>query len=97
MKNSGVKEIIHENGSPGKGRKDMRSFFHKRLTKRHLAYDPAEKTPVIRCSICTGEQVAGFRRKADGSFEEVMLIRSEGELRQFRELYGIEGEIEKIY
>ena len=81
----------------GKGQKDMRSFFHKQPTKRHPAYNPAEKTPVIRCSICTGEQVAGFRRKADGSFEEVMLIRGEGELRQLKEIYGIEGEIEKIY
>ena len=54
-------------------------------------------TPVIRCSICTGEQVAGFRRKSDGSFEEVMLIRDDGDLRQFRELYGIKEEIEKIY
>ena len=75
----------------------MRSLFHRQPAKPHIAYDPAEKTPVIRCSICTGEQVAGFRRKTDGSFEEVMLIRGEGELRQFRELYGIEGEIEKIY
>lgn len=75
----------------------MRSFFHKQPTKRHTAYNPAEKTPVIRCSICTGEQVAGFRRKVDGSIEEVMLIRGEGELRQFKEIYGIEGEIEKIY
>ncbi|MBR2853655.1 MAG: aspartate dehydrogenase [Clostridia bacterium] len=54
-------------------------------------------TPVIRCSICTGEQVAGFKRKKDGTFEEVMLLRDEGDLRQFREQYGIKGEIEKIY
>ena len=75
----------------------MRLLFHRKAEKRREGYDAAEKTPVIRCSICTGEQVAGFRRKSDGSFEEVMLIRSEGELRQFRELYGIEGDIEKIY
>ena len=60
-------------------------------------FDAALWQPVIRASICTGEQVAGFRRKKDGSFEEVMLIRDDGDLRQFRELYGIEGEIEKIY
>lgn len=75
----------------------MRAFFHKKPVRRQPAYDPEEKTPVIRCSICTGEKVAGFRRKADGSFEEVMLIRGESEIRQFRELYGIEGEIEKVY
>ena len=97
MRNSGIKDIIQEKGLPRHGRKEMRSFFHKKPMKPHLTYDPAEKTPVIRCSICTGEQVAGFRRKADGSFEEVMLIRGEGELRQFKELDGIEGDIEKIY
>lgn len=55
------------------------------------------RRPVIRCSICTGEQVAGFQRIDDGGFEEVMLIRSEADLRAFREQYGITGDIEKIY
>lgn len=53
-------------------------------------------TPVIRCSICTGEQVAGFRRE-DGRFEEVMLLRSPADLADFKTRYGIQGEIEKIY
>ena len=60
-------------------------------------YDETEKTPVIRCSICTGEQVAGFLRKDTGTFEEVMLIRGEEDLYAFREAYGITGEIRKIY
>ena len=60
-------------------------------------YDETLRTPVIRCSICTGEQVAGFRRKDTGTFEEVMLIRSEADLQAFRDAYGIEGEIRKIY
>ena len=72
-------------------------FFHRKQKQTAAGYDAEVLTPVIRCSICTGEQVAGFRRKNDGSFEEVMLIRDDGDLRQFRELYGIEGEIEKIY
>ena len=75
----------------------MFSFLHRKRNQPAASYDAADKTPVIRCSICTGEQVAGFRRSSDGSFEEIMLIRDEGELRQFREMYGIEGEIEKIY
>ena len=82
---------------PGKGQKDMRSFFHKQPTERHPAYNPAEKTPVIRCSICTGEQVAGFRRKADGSFEEVMLIKDSADLAEFMDMYGITQKPEKIY
>ena len=54
-------------------------------------------TPAIRCSICTGEQVAGFRDEQTGRFEEVMLLRSPADLALFKEQYGISGEIEKIY
>ena len=69
--------------------------FGKKHEKKH--FDDPLRTPVIRCSICTGEQVAGFRRKDTGTFEEVMLIRSEADLQAFRDTYGIEGEIAKIY
>ncbi len=54
-------------------------------------------TPVIRCSIWTGEQVAGFIRKEDGTFEEIMLIRDAADLQFFRDQYGIAGDIKKIY
>lgn len=75
----------------------MAVIFHRKTRQAAAGYDATEKTPVIRCSICTGEQVAGFRRKRDGSFEEIMLIRNEDELRRFKALYGITEEIEKIY
>jgi hypothetical protein len=71
-------------------------FFRKAAKPAVTPYDPAEKKPVIRCSICTGEQVAGFRR-ADGSFEEVLLLRDPADLQFFRDRYGITGDIEKIY
>ena len=70
-------------------------MFGKQKQKR--TFDDTERTPVIRCSICTGEQVAGFRRKDTGAFEEIMLIRDETDLQAFRDTYGIEGEIRKIY
>ncbi len=60
-------------------------------------YDSQKLTPVIRCSICTGEQVAGFRDNATGRFTDVMLIKSSRDLDAFRKKYGIEGDIEKIY
>lgn len=60
-------------------------------------YDPARQRPALRCSICTGEQVAGFKNLSDGKFEEVMLIRNEADLQAFREQYGITEDIEKIY
>ncbi|MBQ7470146.1 MAG: aspartate dehydrogenase [Pseudobutyrivibrio sp.] len=70
-------------------------FFKKKLEKK--TYDISEKKPVIKASICTGEQVAGFKNLATGAFEEVMLIKNQEDLTLFKETYGITGEIEKIY
>ena len=61
-----------------------------------VIYDPARQKAVLRCSICTGEQVAGFQDIHSGKFEEVMLIRDQADLLQFKRQYGIE-EIAKIY
>ena len=61
------------------------------------AHETHAGTPLIRCSICTGEQVAGFRDPETGRFEEVMLIRCPEDLEDFRARYGITGEIGKIY
>ena len=66
--------------------------------KAFPAYDPAAQKPVLRCSICTGEQVAGFL-SPDGHFEDVQLIRTPQELDAFRARYGIPPEcpLKKIY
>ena len=59
---------------------------------------PAEKyEPVLRCSICTGEQVACMREREGGRLREIMLIRDEEDLETFRKNYGVTGEIRKIY
>ncbi|MBR1853285.1 MAG: aspartate dehydrogenase [Lachnospiraceae bacterium] len=61
-------------------------------------FDRENKRPVLKCSICNGEQVAGFKDVHTGKFEEVMLIRNERDLEVFKEMYGIEGaEIAKEY
>ena len=70
--------------------------FQKRA-KAEPEVDIRGKRPVIRCSICTGEQVAGFQDEKTGVFEEVCCIKSGEDLAAFREQYGITGEIEKIY
>ena len=70
-------------------------FFKKKIKKK--TYDPEKRKPAIRASICTGEQVAGFRHLEDGRFEEVMLIRGTEDLVTFKMKYGITGEIEKFY
>ena len=48
-------------------------------------------------SICTGEQVAGFKDIQTGKLEEIMLIKSPKDLDDFKNTYGITEEIEKEY
>lgn len=61
-------------------------------------YDRKVEKPVIRASICNGEQVAGFKNLQTGKFSEVMLIRGDHDLNVFLETYGIEQqEVTKEY
>lgn len=71
------------------------SIFRKKQPKRK-EFDRELLEPVLRCSICTGEQTAGFRNKRTGEFKEVCLIRDDKELQEFLDTYGL-SEIEKIY
>ncbi|MBO6260904.1 MAG: aspartate dehydrogenase [Lachnospiraceae bacterium] len=50
----------------------------------------------MHASICTGEQVAGFKNKKTGEFHEVMLIRDNDDLAEFKELYGLD-KVDKEY
>ncbi len=65
--------------------------------KKTGTYDSESKEPVVRASICNGEQVAGFRDKTTGEFSEIMLVKGEADLEEFKKRYGITGEIKKIY
>lgn len=62
-----------------------------------LTYDKENKKPVIKSSICNGEQVAGFKDIHTGKIEEIMLIKNQADLDKFKEMYGIKEEIEKEY
>lgn len=70
-------------------------LFSKRTKKK--TYDRSNQKPVIKASICNGEQVAGFKDIRTGKFEEIMLIRQAEDLETFKTMYGIEGEITKEY
>lgn len=59
-------------------------------------FDPAKEKPIIRASICTGEQVAGFKNLTTGEFHEIMLIRGEKDLEDFKKACGVE-KVEKEY
>ena len=71
-------------------------FGRKKKTSIKLEYDRENQRPVLRCSICTGERVAGFKNIHTGKFEEVMLIRNEKELDVFKAMYDID-EVTKEY
>lgn len=67
----------------------------KKKTKLQ-SYDDKIQKPVIKASICNGEQVAGFKDIHTGKFEEVMLIRNSEDLEKFKTMYDIQREIEKV-
>lgn len=69
-----------------------------RRKKQKKGFDHSSLRPVIRASICTGEQVAGFIELSTGKFHDIMLIRDHKDLKRFMEQYGVaEEEISKEY
>ncbi len=72
----------------------MRLFKKKIVAK---TYDKENKKPVIKASICNGEQVAGFKDIHTGKLEEIMLIKTPEDIEDFKSMYGIEEEITKEY
>lgn len=64
-------------------------MFGKRKTETK-SYDRENLRPVLKCSICNGEQVAGFKDIRTGKFQEIMLIRDEAELALFMKMYDID-------
>lgn len=63
-------------------------MFRKKITK--IPFDRKKERPVIRAGICTGEQVAGFKDTDTGHFTEVMLIKNDRDLQEFKTLYGVD-------
>jgi hypothetical protein len=73
-------------------------LFARKKQQEPRRWNSARQTPAIRCSICTGEQEAGFIDRETGHFTGVMLLRDEADLDRFREEYGLgEISIRKIY
>ena len=71
-------------------------MFRRKKRPERLPYDPARQQPVIRASICTGEQVGGLKDLQTGKFTDVMLIRDEEDLRAFQRMVGTD-QIKKEY
>ena len=54
--------------------------------------------PVLRCSICTGEQVLCAKERNTGKLIEIMLVKSPAQLDGFCSANGISpDDIEKVY
>ncbi|MDY2629389.1 MAG: aspartate dehydrogenase [Lachnospiraceae bacterium] len=76
----------------------MNLFSRKKKKIQKIEFDKTGKIPVIRASICTGEQVAGFKNTKTGKFEDLMVIRSEADQKLFMEMYDVKDEeIKKEY
>jgi len=66
--------------------------------KDYPAMPDGDYDPVLRCSICTGEQVLCARERTTGKLLEIMLVKSPAELDAFCAANSISKEqIEKIY
>ncbi len=66
----------------------LKKLFGRKKEVRN--WDREHCRPVIRKSICTGEEVAGFENLRSHDFTEVMLISGPDDLKEFMELYGLE-------
>ena len=54
--------------------------------------------PVLRCSICSGEQVLCLKDRETGALHELMLIHSFGELAEVCDANGIDPDsVQKVY
>ena len=64
-------------------------LFGKKKEIPVIDFDPTKQKAVLKCSICNGEQVAGFKDKQTGHFTEVMLIKNGTDLDAFMEMYDL--------
>lgn len=67
----------------------MGLFKKKKVERPIVEYNPEKQKAVLRCSICNGEQIAGFKDKQTGHFTEVMLIKNEQDLDTFKKMYDL--------
>ena len=63
-------------------------MFRKIIVKE--PYNKNEQKPVIRCSICNGEKIAGFKNVSTGKFTEIMTIKNKKDMDFFLEKYDID-------
>ena len=65
-------------------------MFRKKKILPIAQFDKENYRAVLRCSICTGEQVAGFKNIHTGEFHDLMLIKNAEDLDAFQEMYDVD-------
>lgn len=79
----------------------MPFFGKKKKADRYIprkSYDTENLVPVIKCSTCNSDRVAGFKNIHTGKIEEVMFIADDDDMAEFIRTYGLDpDEIKKIY
>lgn len=71
-------------------------MFKKKKKAPTIEYNPDTQKAILKCSICNGEQVAGFKDIKTGKFTEVMLIEDDKDLDIFMQMYKLSA-ISKEY
>ena len=51
------------------------------------SYDKERMKPVIKTSICTGEQVAGFKDIHTGKIEDIMLVKTAADIERSKNTF----------
>lgn len=64
-------------------------YYEKHIAEQ-IPFDPSAQEAVIKCSVCTGEKIAGFRDRASGRFTEVMLLKSSEDEKRFLKTYNMD-------
>ena len=72
-------------------------FFFRKKEAATEAYDRENFRPVIRVSICTGEEAAGFRNLHTGKFTDIQLLRDGRDLQEFMDRYALTEEPPREY
>ncbi len=66
-------------------------FRKKKVTKPTFEFNKTTHEVVMRCSICNGEKVVGFKDRETGHFTEIMCIKEPADLEKFRMIYGVDS------
>lgn len=91
-----MRRLLPYPGSDDGSEIDMGLFDKKK--KKYPRFPEGDYEPVLRCSICNGEQILCAREKSTGELHEVMLVRTPHELEEFcRENSLLPESIMKIY